>query len=131
MRFLVDMALSPGLADWLVQRGHDAVHASTIGLSRAPDPGIIERARDERRVIITADLDYPRLLALARSERPGLILFRGGNYSDTEVIERLAHALELTPEEDLSGSPRLVVAPPPCQGGGQGEVDCDPALQPR
>ncbi|HEX7406233.1 MAG TPA: DUF5615 family PIN-like protein [Candidatus Binatia bacterium] len=104
MRFLVDMALSPGLADWLVQRGHDAVHASSIGLARAPDPDIIERARDERRVIITADLDYPRLLALARSERPGLILFRGGNYSDGEVIERLAHALDLTPEEDLPTS---------------------------
>jgi predicted nuclease of predicted toxin-antitoxin system len=104
MRFLVDMALSPGLADWLVQRGHDAVHASAIGLARAADPDIIRRARDADRVIITADLDYPRLLALARSDRPGLILFRGGNYSDREVIERLAHALELMPEDDLHTS---------------------------
>jgi predicted nuclease of predicted toxin-antitoxin system len=98
------MALSPGLADWLVQRGHDAVHASAVGLARAPDADIIHRARDEHRTIITADLDYPRLLALARSERPGLILFRGGNYSDREVIERLAHALDLTPDEHLSTS---------------------------
>ncbi len=104
MRFLVDMALSPALADWLLQRGHDAVHASAIGLACAPDPDIIERARGEHRVIITADLDYPRLLALAHSEQPGLILFRGGNYNDREVIERLAHALELTREDDLQTS---------------------------
>jgi predicted nuclease of predicted toxin-antitoxin system len=104
MRFLVDMPLSPGLAEWLVQRGHDAVHASTIGLARSPDPDIIERARHDDRVVITADLDYPRLLALARSERPGLILFRGGNYSDQEAIERVAHAMALITEEELSTS---------------------------
>lgn len=105
MRFPVDMALSPGLADWLVERGHDAVHASAIGLARAPDPDIIERARSEHRVIITADLDYPRLLARARSEGPGLILFRGGNYTETEVVERLAQALELTADDDRTHVP--------------------------
>lgn len=41
---------------------------------------------------------------MARSERPGLILFRGGNYTDKEVIERLSHALALTPEDDLPTS---------------------------
>jgi len=102
MRFLVDMALSPGLADWLAQRGHDAIHASAIGLSRAPDSEIIQKARDDLRIVITADLDFPRLLALAASERPGLILFRGGNYSDAEIIERLTHALELTGDDDLN-----------------------------
>ena len=104
MKFLVDMALSPALADWLVQRGHDAVHASTIGLARAPDPEVMARARNEDRTIITADLDYPRLLALAGSEKPGLILFRGGTYRDSEMTERLAHALDLIPAVELSGS---------------------------
>ncbi len=104
MRFLVDMPLSPGLADWLVQGGHDAVHASAIGLARAPDTEILERARDQERIVVTADLDYPRLLALARSRRPGLILFRRGNYTDQQVIERLVKALEATTEDDLYGS---------------------------
>ena len=104
MRFLVDMALSPALADWLVTQGHDAVHASALGLARAPDPEIIERARDEDRIIVTADLDYPRLLALAKSSRPGLILFRGGSYTDQEVIARFARVLELAGEADLPAS---------------------------
>ena len=55
-------------------------------------------------MVITADLDYPRLMALARSERPGLILFRGGNYTDAEVIDRLAHVLDLIAAGDLEGS---------------------------
>lgn len=44
MKFLVDMPLSPALADWLVERGHDAVHALSVGLERAPDESILERA---------------------------------------------------------------------------------------
>jgi predicted nuclease of predicted toxin-antitoxin system len=45
-------------------------------------------------VVLTADLDYPRLLTLAGEEGPGLILFRGGDYSERECIERLAQVFE-------------------------------------
>lgn len=94
MKFLVDMPLSPGLARWLTQKGHDAVHAFSLGLDRAPDTIILERARQEGRVVITADLDYPRLLALTHAEGPGLILFRGGRYGESEVIKRLERVLK-------------------------------------
>jgi predicted nuclease of predicted toxin-antitoxin system len=104
VRFLIDMPLSPELATWLVQQGHDAVHALHLGLDRAPDETIVERARTEQRVIVTADLDYPRLLALTQAEGPGLILFRGGDYSEQESIERLTRALETTPQEELPTS---------------------------
>lgn len=104
MRFLVDMPLSPELAGWLVLQGHDAVHALVAGLDRAPDEVIVERARKEQRVIVTADLDYPRLLALAQAEGPGLILFRGGNYSEQEAVERLTRALESVPIQELPNS---------------------------
>ncbi len=104
MKFLIDMPLSPELAIWLVQQGHDAVHALDLGLDRAPDKVILERARNEQRVVITADLDYPRLLALAQAEGPGLILFRGGNYSEQEAVEHLTRALETIPIEELPSS---------------------------
>lgn len=94
MRFLIDMPLSPALGTWLNAQGHDAVHAGEVGLHNAPDEKILDRARTEGRVVVTADLDYPRLLALTRAAGPGLILFRGGSYSDREATERLAHLLE-------------------------------------
>ena len=75
-----------------------------VGIDRAPDVTILERAQHEQRVIVTADLDYPRLLALAKAEGPGLILFRGGNYSEQEAVERLTRALETIPTEELPNS---------------------------
>ena len=104
MRFLVDMPLSPELAAWLVQSGHEAVHALALGLHRASDATILERARIEERVVVTADLDYPRMLALTQCQGPGLILFRGGNYSEKESVECLRRALESVPTDELPHS---------------------------
>mgnify|MGYP001565952701 CR=1 FL=1 len=104
MRFLVDMPLSPKLAAWLVRQGHDAVHALEVGLGRASDTTILDHARKEQRIVVTADLDYPRLLALTEAEGPGVILFRGGNYSEQEAVNRLMQALTTIPNEDLPNS---------------------------
>jgi predicted nuclease of predicted toxin-antitoxin system len=104
MKFLIDMPLSTELAIWLAQQGHDAVHAFELGLDRASDEVIMERAQVEQRVVVTADLDYPRLLALTRAEGPGLILFRGGNYSEQEAVDRLRQALETISNEELPNS---------------------------
>ncbi len=65
------MPLSPGLASWLTEQAHDAIHAAHAGLNRSSDEEIIERARSETRIIVTADLDYPRLLALEQALSPG------------------------------------------------------------
>jgi predicted nuclease of predicted toxin-antitoxin system len=71
------MPLSPTLAEWLAGRGHDAGHAAGVGLHRATDAEIMARAKQDARIIVTADLDYPRLLAVAQASEPSLILFRG------------------------------------------------------
>jgi predicted nuclease of predicted toxin-antitoxin system len=80
------------------------VHAYQIGKDRAPDDELLEIARPEGRVIITADLDFPRLLALSLAKGPGLILFRGGNYSDKEMCNLLVRVLQRVPAETLAKS---------------------------
>jgi len=45
-------------------------------------------------IIITADMDFPRMVALAADAGPGLILFRGGNYSNQEMENLLIKVLE-------------------------------------
>ena len=104
MKFLLDMPLSPGLAAWLKQQGHDAIHAVDLGLDAVPDAAILERARNEGRVVVTADLDFPRLLALAEAQGPGLILFRGGDFGEPECIERLTQLFKKVSHHDLETS---------------------------
>jgi predicted nuclease of predicted toxin-antitoxin system len=98
------MPLPPGLAQWLSDKGYDAVHAVTLGLQRAPDSNIIARAGQEARTVVTADLDYPRLLALAQTTEPSLILFRHGNWSEADVVARLSEVLAGLSEQDIAQS---------------------------
>lgn len=104
MKFLVDMPVSPRVAAWLREEGHDALHASECDLSRAADRDVIERAVNEARVVITADTDFPQLLALSREAAPGVVLLRGGDYSSVEMVALLRRVLEVTPAEALQHS---------------------------
>ncbi len=104
MRFLLDMPVSALLLDVLQAHGHEGVHAYQIGKDRAPDEELLEIAQRESRVVITADLDFPRLMALSLAEGPGLILFRGGNYSDREMCDLLGRVLRKVPTETLEKS---------------------------
>jgi predicted nuclease of predicted toxin-antitoxin system len=98
------MPLSVTLARWLVAQGHDAAHAAEFGLSRAPDEEIVWRAKQDGRTVITADLDYPLLLATAQASEPSLILFRGGNWSEADIIARMRAILEGINETDIQQS---------------------------
>lgn len=60
----------------LGQVGWDVTHVSEIGMSRAEDVDILQRARSEQRVCVTLDADFHALLATSGERGPSVIRVR-------------------------------------------------------
>ena len=89
MKFLIDNSLSPVLATLLQQADHDAVHVRSLGLQRADDAVIFDRAAVENQIVVSADTDFGTLLAERSSQKPSVIQFRGEGSRTPGVLARI------------------------------------------
>ena len=88
MNFLVDAQLPPALARLIIGQGHQATHVFELGLHRADDPVIWERALNDQAVIISKDQDFVDRWLL--SDKPvAFIWIRKGNCTNAALIEWL------------------------------------------
>ena len=76
LKFLIDNALPPQLAELLANAGYDAVHVLAYGMQAAKDEQIVARAVEEDRIIVSADSDFGAIIAAQEAARPSFILFR-------------------------------------------------------
>ena len=93
MRFLADMGVDQRIVDWLRTQGHDAIHLREQGLHRAADADIFAKAIAEDRIVLTFDLDFGEILALAGAAVVSVILFRLNNTRTSFVQKRLEAVL--------------------------------------
>jgi predicted nuclease of predicted toxin-antitoxin system len=111
VRFLIDNALSPALAEKLKRAGHDAVHVREYDLQAASDEVIFLRAQQEQQVVVSADTDFGTLLATRKERSPSVILFRHGTQRRPErQAEILLSNLDAI-ENDLTTGALVVIEP--------------------
>ena len=92
MQFVVDAQLPPALATWLTDQGHAAVHVYELGLGRASDRVIWDRAVALGAVIVTKDEDFA-VRRVLEGDGPPVVWIRFGNTTRPELLRRFAHHL--------------------------------------
>jgi len=85
VKFLADMGISPKTVAFRHRLGYDAVHLSEQGLERLPDPGIVEKAHQEERIMLVHDLGFGELVAASGARLPSVITFRLRNMHPDRV----------------------------------------------
>jgi predicted nuclease of predicted toxin-antitoxin system len=108
VRFLADMGVALSTVQALGGRGHDALHLQEVGSERLPDHTILEKARQESRVVLTFDLDFGDLLAAGLLDIPSVLVFRLHNQTPRSVTPRLLAVLSETQHELEAGAVVIV-----------------------
>lgn len=104
MKFLIDNALSPSMADGLKKAGYNAIHVRDVGMSKASDIDILNFALKEDRVIVSADTDFGTLLALREFSKPSFILFRRSDKRPAALLMQLMANLNQIAEALTEGA---------------------------
>ena len=88
MKFLIDAQLPPGLAGWLIEKGHAATHVNNIFLTAAEDPEIWDHALNSGLIIITKDEDFSERLSRTAND-PIVLWLRIGNATNRNLFQWL------------------------------------------
>jgi predicted nuclease of predicted toxin-antitoxin system len=76
MKLLLDNNVSERLIGLLAPAGWDVVHVRALGLHAAKDSVVLDIARSQSRVLVSADTDFGALLAASRATSPSVVLVR-------------------------------------------------------
>lgn len=104
VKILIDVNLSPRWVDALADRGHEAIHWSTIGKLDAEDVTILEWASDQGAVLLSCDLDFGAILAATNALGPSVIQIRGNDVLPEAIAERVSQAISHLERELRQGA---------------------------
>jgi len=96
VRFKVDENLPQEVAQLLCENGHDAFSVFDQTLSGEEDPTVFEVCQDERRVLVTLDLDFANIQAYPPAATAGIVVLRLARQDKPrvlQVIQKLIPAL--------------------------------------
>jgi predicted nuclease of predicted toxin-antitoxin system len=108
MKLLLDQGLPRSAAALLRHAGIDTIHVGEIGYSTATDDEILQRGRQEERIVATLDADFHMLLALSGATTPSVIRIRIEGLRG-DAVAGLLQSLLTHFDEDLEQGAALTV----------------------
>ena len=102
--FLTDMGISQTTVKWLKEQGFDAFHVRDMNMHRATDTEILEKARNDKHIVLTCDLDFGEILSATGEDCPSVIIFRLENETPGHINKRLKQVLQESLEALLKGA---------------------------
>lgn len=103
VKLLLDENLSPAVAVTLCKEGYDGVHVRDRALRGATDAAVLQRAFEEDRVLVTANVADFEKLARSVELHGGIVLVEDGELTREEQREVLRRALDVVGEEHDAG----------------------------
>ena len=104
MKFLIDECISARVVPLLTGVGHDVAHVEDRGLAGHVDQEVLELARSEGRVLVSADTDFGEILASSGALLPSLVLLRQGNRSPLHRAATLLANLDEVGDDLAAGA---------------------------
>jgi len=104
VKFLIDECISARVVPLLAGAGHDVVHVEDRGLAGHVDHEVLELARVEGRIVVSADTDFGEILASSGASLPSLILLRQGNRSPQHRTATLLANLDEVAGDLIAGA---------------------------
>ena len=92
----------------LVDAGHDALHVGDVGLLGHADTAVMDAARVDNRVVLSADTDFGGLLAGSGDRLPSVVLLRRSSHiAEQQVAVVLAALIDV--EVDLERGAMVIL----------------------
>jgi len=104
VNILIDMNLSPAWVAVFKREGWVAIHWSEIGTVNAPDPEIMQWARDRDHIVFTHDLDFSTMLGVTNAAGPSVIQVRGNSVLPDVLAPRLVPLIHRFADELRHGA---------------------------
>jgi predicted nuclease of predicted toxin-antitoxin system len=100
MRFFTDQDVYSSTTEFLRSLGHDVVTAAEVSKSRSIDSELLDFARIERRIFVTRDRDFGRLV-FATGMTAGVIYLRITPANTPAIHQELQRILMAYQEDEL------------------------------
>ena len=102
MRSKIDESLPIEVGALLRKEGHDAHSVKDEGLCGAPDNAVAKICKDERRILVTLDLDFAHIRNFPPQDYEGIIVLRLNRQDRDSVLTIIPRILALLKIEPVT-----------------------------